>query len=216
MGFIPENVIVNLKKEIAASGGAAIEALTTRVQTLESTVGDETGGLVKDVDDLETVVGDSTSGLVKDVDDLETVVGNSSSGLVKDNISEDITATFFGTLPEGVTIDSETCVYKKGDLVYGNVILHTATPILYTGIEIPITLTPAHASNSFCVLKTGQWTSHTMVLGYLYLSTTGFIRIHNSETTETCTFCNFTLVFKVSNSAQQTREEDPENNDDLK
>ena len=70
MGFIPENVIVNLKKEIAASGGAAIEALTTRVQTLENTVGDETGGLVKDVDDLETVVGDSSGGLVKDVTNL--------------------------------------------------------------------------------------------------------------------------------------------------
>lgn len=83
MGFIPENVIVNLKKEIAASGGAAVEELTTRVQTLETTVGDETGGLVKDVDDLETVVGDSSSGLVKDVDDLETVVGDSESGLVK-------------------------------------------------------------------------------------------------------------------------------------
>ena len=53
MGFIPENVIVNLKKEIAASGGAAIEALTTRVQTLENTVGDETGGLVKDVEDIQ-------------------------------------------------------------------------------------------------------------------------------------------------------------------
>lgn len=53
MGFIPENVIVNLKKEIAASGGAAIGALTTRVQTLENTVGDETGGLVKDVEDIQ-------------------------------------------------------------------------------------------------------------------------------------------------------------------
>ena len=53
MGFIPENVIVNLKKEIAASGGAAIDALTTRVQTLENTVGDETGGLVKDVEDIQ-------------------------------------------------------------------------------------------------------------------------------------------------------------------
>ena len=74
MGFIPENVIVNLKKEIAASGGAAIEALTTRVQTLETTVGDETSGLVKDVDDLETVVGDSTSGLVKNVTDIMSAI----------------------------------------------------------------------------------------------------------------------------------------------
>ena len=212
MGFIPENVIVNLKKEISASGGAAIEALTTRVQTLESTVGDETSGLVKDVDDLETTVGDNTSGLVKDVSDLKTTVGDNTSGLVKDNISEDITATFFGTLPQGVTIDAESCVYKKGDLVYGNVILKTDSPILYTGIEIPIALTPAHASNSFCVLKTGQWTSHTMVLGYLYLSTTGFIRIHNSETTETCTFCNFTLAFKVSDITPSIREDDQEEN----
>ena len=53
MGFIPENVIVNLKKEIAESGGAAIESLTTRVQTLETTVGDSSSGLVKDVADIQ-------------------------------------------------------------------------------------------------------------------------------------------------------------------
>ena len=74
MGFIPENVIVNLKKEISASGGAAIEALTTRVQTLESTVGDETSGLVKDVSDLKTTVGDSSSGLVKALNDTNSAL----------------------------------------------------------------------------------------------------------------------------------------------
>ena len=70
----------------------------TRIQTLESTVGDSSDGLVKDVADLqtavgtlETTVGDANSGLVKDVADnataigsLETTVGDATSGLVKD------------------------------------------------------------------------------------------------------------------------------------
>ena len=57
---------------------------TSRVNTLEGTVGDSTSGLVKNVTDLQTTVGDSTSGLVKDVTDLQTTVGDSTSGLVKD------------------------------------------------------------------------------------------------------------------------------------
>ena len=119
MGFIPENVIVNLKKEIAASGGAAIEALITRVQTLETTVGDETGGLVKDVDDLETVVGDSSSGLVKDVDDLETVVGDSSSGLVKAvNDLNNLMPSAYSSAGLSVT----GCVIRTGGFFkYGNI-----------------------------------------------------------------------------------------------
>lgn len=63
----------------------------TRIQTLESTVGDSSDGLVKDVADLqtavgtlETTVGDANSGLVKDVEDLQTTVGDSNGGLVKD------------------------------------------------------------------------------------------------------------------------------------
>ena len=120
MGFIPENVIVNLKKEIAASGGAAIEALTTRVQTLENTVGDENSGLVKDVDDLETVVGDENSGLVKDVDDLETVVGDSSSGLVK--AVNDLSPTTY--IDSGITVTNGTLLdggyFRIGNIIFLN------------------------------------------------------------------------------------------------
>ena len=47
-------------------------AMDTRVDALETTVGDNTNGLVKDVADLKTTVGDSTSGLVKDVTDLKS------------------------------------------------------------------------------------------------------------------------------------------------
>ena len=55
-----------------------------KIETLETVVGDNTGGLVKDVDDLQNVVGDEHGGLVKDVDDLIDVVGDDDSGLIKD------------------------------------------------------------------------------------------------------------------------------------
>jgi hypothetical protein len=45
------------------------------VAALETVVGDESAGLVKDVSDLETVVGDDSAGLVKDVADLKAAVG---------------------------------------------------------------------------------------------------------------------------------------------
>ena len=56
----------------------------TDIGALQSTVGDNSSGLVKDVSDLQTTVGDSGSGLVKDVSDLQAIVGDSSAGLVKD------------------------------------------------------------------------------------------------------------------------------------
>lgn len=61
--------------------GAA--SMANDINSLKTTVGDSTNGLVKDVDDLQGTVGDSTSGLVKDVNDLKNTVGDSTSGLVK-------------------------------------------------------------------------------------------------------------------------------------
>lgn len=60
------------------SGGdsAEIATLESAVEALQTTVGDNDSGLVKDVADIETTVGDNDSGLVKDVADLQTAVGN--------------------------------------------------------------------------------------------------------------------------------------------
>lgn len=52
----------------------ATGTVANRVDTLESTVGNDEAGLVKDVNTLETTVGNEESGLVKDVDTLEKSV----------------------------------------------------------------------------------------------------------------------------------------------
>ena len=67
-------------------------ASSEEILALQTAVGDETDGLVKDVDDLQTAVGDETAGLVKDVDDLQAKVAANQadstatevSGLVAD------------------------------------------------------------------------------------------------------------------------------------
>lgn len=51
-----------------------ITANTTNIGNLQTTVGDNNGGLVKDVTTLQSVVGDDNSGLVKDVHDLKSKV----------------------------------------------------------------------------------------------------------------------------------------------
>lgn len=53
---------------------SAIDEIAGDVDTLETTIGDDSSGLVKDVADLETAIGDENSGLVKDVADLETAI----------------------------------------------------------------------------------------------------------------------------------------------
>lgn len=67
-------------------------ASSEEILALQTAVGDETDGLVKDVADLQTAVGDETAGLVKDVDDLQAKVAANQadstatevSGLVAD------------------------------------------------------------------------------------------------------------------------------------
>lgn len=61
-----EEFIENEQAIIAAA------SLATDVGELQTTVGDNTSGLVKDVDDLQTTVGDNTAGLVKTVGDIGT------------------------------------------------------------------------------------------------------------------------------------------------
>ena len=82
------------------------------IAALQATVGDSTGGMVKDVDSLKTTVGGNSSGLVKKVNTVESTVGDANSGLVKDVaalknlVSDDgTTKMLFGMV---VTIDGTT------------------------------------------------------------------------------------------------------------
>ena len=81
--YVPTGIDINNTQYWICSGNynAQVEAyrqevqtFDNRIDTLETTVGDENSGLVKDVDDLQTTVGDENSGLVKDVDDLLSMV----------------------------------------------------------------------------------------------------------------------------------------------
>lgn len=62
--------ILSAIKENVEAGTAS----SAEIQALQTAVGDETDGLVKDVADLQTAVGDETAGIVKDIDDLQAKV----------------------------------------------------------------------------------------------------------------------------------------------
>ena len=70
-----------LRKILALEAKVGSEDLD--IGALETAVGDDNSGLIKDVADLKTAVGSSSGGLVKAVGDLETAVGDADSGLVK-------------------------------------------------------------------------------------------------------------------------------------
>ena len=91
------------------------------INSLKSTVGDATGGLVKDVSTLQATVGDTTGGLVKDVKDnkdsinaLATTVGDENSGLVQkvNSSASSITALQDKTKNITVTEDATTIAGK--------------------------------------------------------------------------------------------------------
>lgn len=63
------SILSAMKENIEAGTASSVE-----IQALQTAVGDETNGLVKDVADLETAVGDETAGIVKDIDDLQAKV----------------------------------------------------------------------------------------------------------------------------------------------
>lgn len=73
------DILSAIKANVEAGTASSLE-----IQALQTAVGDETEGLVKDVADLQTAVGDETDGLVKDVADLKTAVGDETAGIVKD------------------------------------------------------------------------------------------------------------------------------------
>ena len=62
-------ILSAIKANVEAGTASSLE-----IQALQTAVGDETAGLVKDVADLQTAVGDETAGIVKDIDDLQAKV----------------------------------------------------------------------------------------------------------------------------------------------
>lgn len=62
-------ILSAIKANVEAGTASSLE-----IQALQTAVGDETDGLVKDVADLKTAVGDETAGIVKDINDLQAKV----------------------------------------------------------------------------------------------------------------------------------------------
>ena len=149
---------------------ADLTNLKSQVEGLESVVGDETAGLVKDVDDLqsadaamggrvdtlETTVGNAESGLVKDVDTLETTVGGADSGLVKD--VADLKTTKQNVLTADSYIDAAALTENKvkvvvdGQIAADNTGIVTGDAVYKYALPIP----PEECSNTTCVLTTDQ------------------------------------------------------------
>lgn len=65
-------MILDLQKEEDTD----VSTLENAIDTLETTVGGSTSGLVKDVTTLKTTVGGADSGLVKGVSDITTAIGD--------------------------------------------------------------------------------------------------------------------------------------------
>ena len=69
------SLVPDVKIELIDQNAADIAAAETKIEALETLVGDgETSGVAKDVADLKDVVGNGEAGLVKDVADLQTAV----------------------------------------------------------------------------------------------------------------------------------------------
>ena len=107
--------LAGLKSEIKSlkdSSDTTVGALASRVTTaegkitaLETTVGNNENGLVKDVADLKTTVGNSTTGLVKDVADLNTKI-DAVSGASSDYTDSQINAIKGTSYKTGTTLAS--------------------------------------------------------------------------------------------------------------
>lgn len=103
------SLVPDEKIELIDQNAADIAAAEEKIATLETTVGGEDSGLVKDVNDLKATVGNSSAGLVKDVADLQASIS-------ADNVTSiDTTATSGIALAIGsvaksvkVTVNTET------------------------------------------------------------------------------------------------------------
>ena len=103
---------------------------TTDIDNLQTTVGDDNSGLVKDVADLQSVVGDDNSGLVKEVHDLESKVYRFSGSIKNVNDPDNTTAII---LSDNTQIDIT-------DLENGQVF--DINPISGNSIKMTINSTP--------------------------------------------------------------------------
>lgn len=84
-----------------------LEGVDGRVQTLESTVGDTTGGLVADVATLKGVIGsDDYTSLTEKIESLESVVGDNESGLVKQVSTLQTEVNYTGE--NGITVNNRS------------------------------------------------------------------------------------------------------------
>lgn len=110
-----ETDIESIKEEIGSGGGGSSSSLTGRVSALETTVGNNSSGLVKSVNDINTEIGDvSTEGTIKnDIKQLKDKVGDNSSGLVKD--VSDIQNTLGDGTTDGLVKSVNTINAEIGD-----------------------------------------------------------------------------------------------------
>jgi len=116
LGDVINNNITNILNDTTTEGGLGktVNDLQTSVDALETTVGDETAGLVKDVADAAataTAAGTAAENAQKDVDALEGVVNSTTDGLATKASAADVTA-----LTSRVSTN-ETNIAKKADKV---------------------------------------------------------------------------------------------------
>ena len=71
--------IIKYLYDMIVSMDSGDSTVANKVSALETTVGDSSGGLVKDTAALKTTVGDADSGLVKDVAANKTAIGDEST-----------------------------------------------------------------------------------------------------------------------------------------
>ena len=98
------SLVPDAKIELIDQNAADIAAAETKIETLETLVGDgETSGVAKDVADLKDVVGDEAAGLVKDVADLQASVAADNVTSI-DTTAESGVALAVGSVAKSVKV----------------------------------------------------------------------------------------------------------------
>lgn len=131
------------------------------------------------------------------------------------DIEEDITEDFFGTFPENVSLGTNSSIFKKGNLIIGNIVVKKTDGFAQnTDVLIPITekYRPKVDINSYSVIQSSEWTSEGTI-GYLYIQNNMAIR--NYSTPMNFAKIQFMYVSKAATAANRslpeaTREAAPE------
>lgn len=87
---VPETITATNDVASTSYVKGAHKELGTAINSLGTTVGDSSTGLVKDVTDLKTTVGNSSSGLVKDVADLKSGNGIAAGSIGLTQLASDV------------------------------------------------------------------------------------------------------------------------------